>query len=96
MKCTQGLAERMNWLQVDPEKDSFGALLLSSGMKKETLAKWSRDPQIILSASYRECEMGSVFDALEDTDVDDCLKKLVAFNGLIQDDSPAEEEKEEE
>ena len=83
----------MNWLQVDPEKDSFGAELLKAGVSKETLGAWSRDPQIKLSVSS---EVGSVFDALEDTDVDDCLKKLVAFNGLIQDDSPAEEEKEEE
>ena len=61
----------MNWLQVDPEKDSFGAELLKAGVSKETLGAWSRDPQIKLSASS---EVGSVFDALEDTDVDDCLK----------------------
>lgn len=81
----------MNWLQVDPEKDSFGAELLKAGVSKETLGAWSRDPQIKLSASS---EVGSVFDALEDTDVDDCLKKLVSFNQLlVADDS--EEKKEE-
>jgi len=82
----------MNWLQVDPEKDSFGAELLKAGISKETLSAWSRDPQIKLSAT----ETGSVFDALEDTDIGDCLKKLVSFNQLLggggEDVSSKEEE----
>ena len=81
----------MNWLQVDPEKDSFGAELLKAGVSKETLGAWSRDPQIKLSASS---EVGSVFDALEDTDAGDCLKKLVSFNQLLGADD-SEEKKEE-
>lgn len=83
----EGLAERMNWLQVDPEKDGFGAELLKAGVSKDTLGAWSRDPQIQLSKD----ETGSVFDALEDSDCGDCLQKLVAFAKFLKKEDDSEE-----
>lgn len=64
----EGLAERMNWLKVDPTEDSFGKLCLDAGLSVETLKEWSVDPQV---------KGKSVFDQLEDKDVDDCLQTLL-------------------
>jgi hypothetical protein len=43
-----------------------------------TIADWSVDPRVTLPGGQK----GSVFDALEDTDVDDCVAKLVEMNKL--------------
>ena len=66
-----GLAERMNWLKVPVEQDPFGAKVLAAGLSAATIKEWSVDPQV---------KGKSVFDSLEDTDSDECLKKLVALN----------------
>lgn len=39
---------------------------------------WSLDPQL----KYSDSETGSLFDALEDMDVTDCLNKLVELYKL--------------
>lgn len=62
----EGLAERMNWLKISPEEDAFGAQLLKSGISKETIQAWSVDPQV---------KGKSLFDQLEDTDVEECIEK---------------------
>ena len=67
----EALAERANWLQADVTKDSFGQLMLKQGISKETIEKWSVDPQV---------KGGSLFDALEDMDSDECVAKAVELN----------------
>eukprot|EP00812_Abedinium_dasypus_P008604 NODE_2355_length_951_cov_283.962054.p1 GENE.NODE_2355_length_951_cov_283.962054~~NODE_2355_length_951_cov_283.962054.p1 ORF type:complete len:267 (+),score=99.93 NODE_2355_length_951_cov_283.962054:3-803(+) len=68
----EGLAERMNWLQVPLELDPFGSALLAQGLTVPRIQAWSVDPQVSLGGG----KSGSVFDALEDLDVQRCLAKL--------------------
>jgi len=77
----EGLAEKCNWLGASSETDSFGKALLKSGLSKKTIDEWSVDPRVTLPGG----DMGSVFDSLEDMNVDDCLAKLVELNGLNAD-----------
>jgi len=77
----EGLAEKCNWLGANVETDPFGKALLSAGLSKKTIADWSVDPRVNLPGG----EKGSVFDALEDMDVDACLAKLVELNKLNAD-----------
>jgi hypothetical protein len=74
----EGLAERTNWLNLNIEDDAFGAALLAAGLSKNTIEEWSVDPQINLPGGSK----GSVFDALEDMDAEECLKTLVALDKL--------------
>jgi len=74
----EGLAEKMNWLQMNIEDDKFGKALLHNGLTAEVIKAWSVDPRVTLPSG----DKGSVFDALEDSNVDDCLKKLVELNSL--------------
>jgi hypothetical protein len=70
----EALAERCNWLGVDPEDDSFGKALLSTGVPLEMLKAWCDDPQVSFDGKKQ-----SLFDLLEDTDAGDCLKKGAAI-----------------
>jgi hypothetical protein len=72
----EGLAERMNWLEVPVGTDPFGAKVLAKGLKKDRIAAWSKDPRIMLEDGSE----GSIFDALEDMDEQACLEKLQALN----------------
>lgn len=74
----EGLAEKINWLRQSVTDDAFGKALLAAGLSKETIAAWSVDPQINQPGGAK----GSVFDALEDMDVEACLAKLVELNDL--------------
>ena len=74
----EGLAEKMNWLGYSISDDTFGKALLDAGLSEETIKAWSVDPRVSLPGG----EKGSVFDALEDMDVEDCLSKLVELNEL--------------
>ena len=74
----EGLAEKINWLGKSIESDSFGAALLKAGLSKETIKAWSVDPRVKMP----DGSMGSIFDALEDMDVDACLAKMVELNKL--------------
>jgi len=76
----EGLAEKNNWLGQDFSKDTFGKALLEAGLSEETIKAWSVDPRVELPEGGK----GSVFDALEDMDVDDCLAKLVELNTINQ------------
>jgi len=66
----EGLAERMNWLKVAAEDDSFGAAAIAKGISAETLKSWSVDPQV---------KGKSVFDQLEDSDAAECLETMVSL-----------------
>ena len=74
----EGLAERMNWLGTKISDDSFGSALLKAGLSEKTIKDWSVDPRV----KQPDGNMGSVFDALEDMDVDECLGKMVSLNNL--------------
>jgi hypothetical protein len=75
----EGLAEKINWLGRSIETDPFGSALLDAGLSKKTIKAWSVDPRVNLKSDGSQ---GSVFDALEDMNVGDCLAKLVALNDL--------------
>ena len=72
----EGLAERMNWLQTPIADDTFGAKLLAAGISEETISKWSVDPRVPMP----DGGTGSIFDALEDLDLADCIAKAVEVN----------------
>jgi len=74
----EGLAERANWLEANLADDSFGKQLLAGGMTEAMIKEWSVDPQVNVEAGKK----GSVFDALEDMNVTDCLAKLIALSKL--------------
>jgi len=75
----EGKAEKANWLNRKVEDDPFGKALLDAGMSADTIKDWFIDPRVELGGDEG---VGSVFDALEDMDAADCLKKLVELNGL--------------
>lgn len=74
----EGLAEKTNWLGISLTDDSFGRALLESGLSRATLKAWSKDPQVKIA----DAENGSVFDALEDLNAEECLQKLVTLGKL--------------
>jgi hypothetical protein len=67
----EGLAEKMNWLGVKPQQDEFGAKLIKAGISPNTIKDWSVDPQV---------KGASLFDQLEDRDVEDCVSKAAQLN----------------
>lgn len=71
----EALAERMNWLGVSMEDDSFGKALLAQGISKKTILEWSVDPQVTYGAAC--CPLkGSFFDALEDQNSNVCIATM--------------------
>lgn len=68
----EALAERMNWLGVSLEEDSFGKAMLDAGIDKKTIIEWSVDPQVTYGGASMPIK-GSLFDAIEDQDSDMCL-----------------------
>jgi nucleoside diphosphate kinase len=75
----EGLAERNNWVKAVIADDDFGKKMINAGISEETIKKWSVDPQVKYNADGK---MGSLFDAVEDMDCDECLAKLVELNKL--------------
>ena len=76
----EGLAEKANWLGLKNLKsDPFGKSLLDAGLSARRIKAWFQDPQIKINA---EGGSGSVFDALEEMDADECLQKLAELNKL--------------
>jgi len=74
----EALAEKLNWLSLNVESDRLGKQLLDAGISESRIREWCLDPQIKLP----ESSTGSLFDEVEDLDVDECVKKLVEFNNL--------------
>ena len=71
----EGLAERMNWLERPLGEDPFGQQLLAAGIPEATLKAWTVDPRVPLPNGGQ----GSIFDALEDLDLEACVEKAVAI-----------------
>lgn len=74
----EGLAEKLNWMEKHVDDDDFGKALLSAGLTEKLIKEWSVDPRVELPEGGK----GSVFDALEDLNADDCLEKLVNLKKL--------------
>jgi nucleoside diphosphate kinase len=68
----EGLAEKSNWLKHPIESDAFGKAILAKGIPLATIKAWSVDPRVELPGGGK----GSVFDALEDMDSNECLEML--------------------
>jgi hypothetical protein len=83
----EGLAEKMNWLHLDPENDTFGKLLLDSGLTKSKIIEWTKDPQVRTS----ESSYGSIFDDLEEMDAPACLQRMIVLDQLNRLSSVTEE-----
>merc|ERR1711957_622038 len=62
----EGLAEKNNWLGIEIADDAFGKALIAAGLSIETIKDWSVDPRVEQPGGAGK---GSVFDAVEDTDV---------------------------
>jgi len=73
----EALAEKTNWLGVAVADDAFGAALLDAGVSAKTIESWSVDPQVEYGPTAIKT---SFFDALEDTDVDECLARCSLIN----------------
>ena len=72
----EGLAERMNWLERPLAEDPFGKALLAAGISEEMLQSWMVDPRVPMPDGGQ----GSLFDALEDLDLDACVAKAVEIS----------------
>ena len=72
----EGLAERTNWLAVPIADDPFGKKLLDAGISEATLKAWTVDPRVPMPDGGQ----GSLFDALEDLDLDACVAKAVEIS----------------
>lgn len=65
----EALAERMNWLGVEPQDDEYGRAMLTI-LDRPTLDAWCADAQVSVDGSR-----GSLFDALEDISSAPSLEK---------------------
>ena len=74
----EGLGEKANWLGMKIENDEFGKALMDSGIPEQVLLEWSLDPRIKLPNG----DIGSIFDYLEDKDVDETLEEMVQLYEL--------------
>jgi len=57
----EAMAERLNWVGASLEDDAFGKALLASGIPKNMILEWTKDPQV----AY-EGKKASLFDLLGD------------------------------
>jgi len=73
----EALAERLNWMGATLETDPFGKAMLASGISKDTIMAWTKDPQVPDGA-----KKASLFDLLEDLDYDECLAKAQSIAGV--------------
>lgn len=70
----EAMAERANWLGVPLSKDAFGRAMLASGVPRNTIIAWCKDPAVKFEGKAQ-----SLFDLLEDLDGRDCLCKSKAI-----------------
>eukprot|EP00056_Hartaetosiga_gracilis_P003876 m.68716 g.68716 ORF g.68716 m.68716 type:complete len:338 (+) comp11616_c0_seq1:54-1067(+) len=73
----EALAERNNWIGADIEGDIFGSELVDAGIPLDKIKKWFEDPQVRLETST-----GSLFDALEDKNSEECFNDLLTIQKL--------------
>ena len=68
----EAMAERLNWLGTPLAADPFGAALLAAKVAEPYVTAGTVDPQVALLDGSK----GSLFDALEDLDSEECLSKV--------------------
>mmetsp|Transcript_491 Transcript_491/g.1407 ORF Transcript_491/g.1407 Transcript_491/m.1407 type:complete len:378 (+) Transcript_491:106-1239(+) len=73
----EAMCERLNWVGMPLEEDSFGRALLDAGIPRATILEWTRDPQVPFEGKKQ-----SLFDALEDSGYAECLAKAQAIAGV--------------
>eukprot|EP00992_Anisonema_acinus_P001651 TRINITY_DN10518_c0_g1_i1.p1 TRINITY_DN10518_c0_g1~~TRINITY_DN10518_c0_g1_i1.p1 ORF type:complete len:317 (-),score=102.35 TRINITY_DN10518_c0_g1_i1:264-1214(-) len=73
----EALSERMNWCGAKLEADEFGQALLGAGITADTIAAWSKDPQVDFEGKKQ-----SLFDLLEDLSTPECIAKAQAIAGV--------------
>ena len=81
LKGTDGIKTDLQGIIADLAKfetDAFGARLLGAGLTAEMIKEWCVDAQVVLPG--QDGKKGSIFDALEDMDVDACLAKCVEIS----------------
>jgi nucleoside diphosphate kinase len=93
----EAMCERLNWLSVPLEEDSYAQAMLAAGIPKDTVEAWTKDPQVDRAVInviqkkdevsghiqiFEECVKGSIFDALEDKNSSDCLAKCMSVAGI--------------
>eukprot|EP00927_Polykrikos_kofoidii_P072340 TRINITY_DN68475_c0_g1_i1.p1 TRINITY_DN68475_c0_g1~~TRINITY_DN68475_c0_g1_i1.p1 ORF type:complete len:365 (+),score=78.84 TRINITY_DN68475_c0_g1_i1:74-1096(+) len=76
----EGMAERCNWLGAKLAEDAFGSWLLAAGIDAAWIEAGCVDPQVRLEAAGDR--KGSLFDAVEDTDPEECCQRLVQLSSL--------------
>lgn len=76
----EGFAERNNWLEVKLEDDAFGRAMKEGGIPEEWIKAGTVDPQV--PGAKEGGAKGSLFDAVEDMDAQDCLNKLKELSAL--------------
>jgi len=75
----EALIERMNWCGDELKSDAFGRLMLDAGVTEESIKKWSKDPQVVVSEDRK---MGSIFDAFEDMDSGSCVDEALRIQRI--------------
>ena len=70
----------MNWLKKTTHDEAFGSALLKGGVSEETIKEWCVDCQVVTETTDVGPNYGGIFDALEDTNVEDCLAKCLKIN----------------
>jgi len=72
----EGLSEKMNWLGKSTTDEPFGSALVMNGFDETTIKDYCVDT-LTEGAGDDGVKSGSIFDALEDMDASECLKKCV-------------------
>lgn len=72
----EGMAERLNWLGTPVSADPFGAKCLRIGMSDARIKEWAKDARV----TGEDGNPTSIFDALEDINVQECIDKLEKIN----------------
>merc|ERR1711907_225853 len=78
----EALAELVNWTEAKIADEPFGKAMLDAGISEETIKAWSVDPQVDVPQEDGTVKKGSLFDAVEDTDAQECLDKLVEIHAI--------------
>jgi len=74
----EALAEKTNWLKKTITEDGFGSALIAAGVSEAMIKDWSVDPQVVLPG--QDGKKGSLFDQLEDMNLDECISKAVEIS----------------
>jgi hypothetical protein len=89
----EALGERMNWCGDELKSDPFGTELLERGISEDIIRAWAKDPQVVID---EDGNTGSLFDALEDLDYEECLNSLLRLKKLNEPKKSDEAQKVEE